>query len=966
MLACCRGGTAVDVDPSSSVTTDEAEERLDSQPPGSWILRLPLALSIRHRDTVYHHELAASSRLRVLQQRMLPAVSLLLKQLAAEPNYVELEREALTPAALSTLLLMRPFAVINQEGGDGLLLVRLGGAGNAQLQQCAVTIDLAACCFWVRPEWPALRPALRRKRLTLPQLLQMCSISPASIAAAAPPPEIRVVARSGGSQRKKQWSARGGAYKVGPEPPPSAAPSDRVSSAAPGAAPDAAPSAAPSAAPGAAPATAASDGRSVPITTVTNVTACVLRVHCAALSSGGGAAAARERAADAVAASAETRRVLVRLVGLLRDAPPRERAAWRAAGAVTAMLEALVLVEDATHNAAAAAAAAAGSAEDAETEKESTQAAAEEEEDEEAEEVAEDDDEDDDEGGVVRAEALMEQAVAEVAEAEEADLEGYVLNVEEEEEEEETVAEALQRDSMVNAAGGGAASRGWSTADWLLPVRVVSELVGRDADAVTLLCTQLVRLMRVRRAVRTSRLLGALQVWRRCDGGVLGAFCAAGGAELLLDYLRQAADEEEAEEEAVAQRGSGSGGSGSGGSGSGGSGSGGSGSGAAHEARMALRQGVLLLLLRMAEDEGANAAGLCMATVARPLLEEMIRWERRWPNKAAAPRLLRSMAVGVLRHYVAAAASASPTTAFSAAVPLASRPEGARLSRNAAAAAASDADADADDGATVLRLLAARLGAALPPRGAPLDAARAAELCAVLRACDAYLRRCGELHPWLQLRALLLPALAPLRTLLVGSAAVAAPPTWDEEQPLRADQPPLLLLGGALLRVWHDLVQLAAAMDGPHAAELEAAWRSAWTPPAALGWAHGLCRVALRRPGLRTELASRLGSAAAAARCLRAVRGAAAAHLLLCVRFEEEANLRRRNRRRARARRRPGLASRVSHRRRHHGRNDPPRRWPRRRRRRPGSVDGGVGRGALLRDGERAGRRRRRRVRRAV
>ena len=60
MLHCCCAGTTAAVEPEPGLeSADEADSQLDALPPGSWILRHSaghLALSIRHRDTVYHHE----------------------------------------------------------------------------------------------------------------------------------------------------------------------------------------------------------------------------------------------------------------------------------------------------------------------------------------------------------------------------------------------------------------------------------------------------------------------------------------------------------------------------------------------------------------------------------------------------------------------------------------------------------------------------------------------------------------------------------------------------------------------------------------------------------------------------------------------------------------------------------------------------------------------------------------------
>ena len=150
----------------------EAEQHLDARAPGEWVLRNPplpaenqtttedgLMLSLKLRGGVIHHELGptgeGSADPAALQRTFLPALTALVAQLAADPHFLELDREALAADALPALLLLRPYVVMLH--GGGLLLCARAGSGGSAVRQCAVGVDFRAGCFWVR------RPAVRAR-----------------------------------------------------------------------------------------------------------------------------------------------------------------------------------------------------------------------------------------------------------------------------------------------------------------------------------------------------------------------------------------------------------------------------------------------------------------------------------------------------------------------------------------------------------------------------------------------------------------------------------------------------------------------------------------------------------------------------------------------------------------------------------------------------------------------------------
>ena len=75
----------------------------------------------------------------------LPALTALVAQLAADPHFLELDREALAADALPALLLLRPYVVMLHGGGLLLLARRLGRQRGAPVRRRR---DFRAGCFW--------------------------------------------------------------------------------------------------------------------------------------------------------------------------------------------------------------------------------------------------------------------------------------------------------------------------------------------------------------------------------------------------------------------------------------------------------------------------------------------------------------------------------------------------------------------------------------------------------------------------------------------------------------------------------------------------------------------------------------------------------------------------------------------------------------------------------------------------
>ena len=146
---CAAGTDAIVVRPlvePQIFSAAEAEQHLDARAPGEWVLRNPplpaenqtttedgLMLSLKLRGGVIHHELGptgeGSADPAALQRTFLPALTALVAQLAADPHFLELDREALAADALPALLLLRPYVVML--GGGLLLCARAGSGGSA-------------------------------------------------------------------------------------------------------------------------------------------------------------------------------------------------------------------------------------------------------------------------------------------------------------------------------------------------------------------------------------------------------------------------------------------------------------------------------------------------------------------------------------------------------------------------------------------------------------------------------------------------------------------------------------------------------------------------------------------------------------------------------------------------------------------------------------------------------------------